>query len=48
MGESQLQLSVATFDSTTEKSKSIWVPDNEAGTGTYYSYVSFVPKTGGS
>jgi hypothetical protein len=46
--ESQLQLSVATFDSTTEKSKSIWVPDNETGAGTYYSYISFVPKTGGS
>lgn len=48
LGDRHLQLSVATFDSTTEKGKSIWVPDNETGAGTYYSYLSFVPVAGGS
>jgi hypothetical protein len=40
-GGKVLRLFVATFDSTTEKSKSLWVPDSEQGTGTYYSYLSF-------
>jgi len=44
LGDRRMQLAVATFDSTTEKSKSIWVPDNEQGAGTYYSYVSFAPS----
>jgi hypothetical protein len=48
IGDRHLQLSVATFDSTTEKGKSIWVPDSEAGAGTYYSYLSFVPTPGAS
>jgi hypothetical protein len=37
----KLRLSVATFDATTDKAKSIWVPDNEQGDGTYYSYIAF-------
>ena len=36
-----LRLHVATFDATTNKLHSIWVPDNEEGDGTYYSYISF-------
>jgi hypothetical protein len=43
LGDRRMQLAVATFDSTTEKSKSIWIPDNEQGAGTYYSYLSFAP-----
>lgn len=38
----RLHLSVATFDSTTDRGKSLWVPDNERGEGTFYSYASFV------
>lgn len=41
---SSLRLSVATFDATTDKAKSIWVPDNEQGDGTYYSYIDFEEK----
>ncbi len=41
----RLRLHVATFDATTRKTKALWVPDNETGEGTYYSYVSF-PKGG--
>jgi hypothetical protein len=41
----KLRLSVATFDATTDKAKSIWVPDNEQGDGTYYSYIAFEEKT---
>ena len=37
-----LKLHVANFDATTEKAKALWVPDNEEGDGTHYSYVSFV------
>ncbi|MEO0094481.1 MAG: hypothetical protein ABIL46_03590 [candidate division WOR-3 bacterium] len=32
---------IATFDATTDKMHAIWIPDNEEGEGTYYSYVSF-------
>ncbi len=39
-----VKLSVATFDATTEKKRSLWVPDNEQGDGTYYSYLSFLPE----
>ena len=42
---SSLRLSVATFDATTDIAKSIWVPDNETGDGTYYSYIAFVEST---
>lgn len=38
----KLHLYVATFDATLEKHKSLWVPDNEQGEGTHYSYLSFV------
>ncbi len=34
-------LSVATFDQTLEKRKALWVPSNEEGEGTYYSYITF-------
>ena len=40
-GGSRLRLFVATFDSTTAKAKSLWVPDSETGSGTWYSYLSF-------
>ncbi len=43
---STLRLSVATFDATTDKAKSIWIPDNETGEGTYYSYIAFEEKKG--
>jgi hypothetical protein len=36
----RLRLHVATFDATTAKGRALWVPDNEEGEGTYYSYVS--------
>jgi hypothetical protein len=36
-----MRLHVATFDATVDKLRSIWVPDNEEGDGTYYSYISF-------
>jgi hypothetical protein len=39
----KLKLSVATFDATTEKKRSLWVPDNDHGEGTYYSYIAFEP-----
>ena len=32
---------IATFDATTDKIHAIWIPDNEEGEGTYYSYISF-------
>lgn len=41
---SVLKLHVANFDATTEKSRAIWVPDNEDGEGTYYSYLSFAGR----
>ena len=37
---SKLKLHVATFDATTDKTRALWVPDNEDGEGTYYSYIS--------
>jgi hypothetical protein len=36
-----VHLYVATFDATTDKKQALWIPDNEEGEGTYYSYVSF-------
>ncbi len=39
----KLRLSVANFDATVEKAKALWVPDNEEGEGTYYSYIAFAP-----
>jgi len=40
-GEDRMKLHVANFDATTEKARALWVPDNEEGEGTHYSYVSF-------
>jgi hypothetical protein len=40
-GGVQLKLHVANFDATTEKAKALWVPNNEEGEGTHYSYISF-------
>lgn len=45
IGKSKLRLSVATFDATTDKAKSIWVPDNETGDGTFYSFIAFEEKS---
>ena len=36
-----MHLHVATFDATTDKQHSIWVPENEEGEGTHYAYISF-------
>ncbi|MEO0084554.1 MAG: hypothetical protein ABIJ94_02365 [candidate division WOR-3 bacterium] len=36
----KIQLSVATFAITEKKEKSIWVPDNETGDGTYYQTIA--------
>ena len=36
-----LRLHVANFDATTDRVRALWVPDNEQGDGTYYSYISF-------
>jgi hypothetical protein len=41
VGHAHMKLHVANFDATTEKAKALWVPDNESGEGTHYSYVSF-------
>jgi len=41
VGDAQMKLHVANFDATTEKAKALWVPDNEDGDGTHYSYISF-------
>jgi len=39
--EQSLRLTVATFDATLDKRRALWIPENEEGEGTYYSYVSF-------
>ncbi len=36
-----IQLSVATFAITEDKTKSLWIPDNELGDGTYYQTIAF-------
>lgn len=41
IGKKKLRLAVATFNATTDKTKSLWVPDNLEGDGTYYSYIAF-------
>ncbi|MGQ9817230.1 MAG: hypothetical protein ACUVQ3_04685 [bacterium] len=38
--QSALHLYVATFDATTDKRESIWIPDDEEGEGTYYGYMA--------
>ena len=39
----EIRLTVANFDATARKRSALWVPDNEEGEGTYYSYISFIP-----
>ncbi len=39
--DQSMRLHVATFDATTDKQHSVWIPDNEDGEGTHYSYISF-------
>jgi len=41
VGTARLRLHVANFAATAEKAKALWVPDNEEGAGTHYSYISF-------
>lgn len=36
-----LRLHVATFDATVDKAHSLWIPEDEEGEGTHYSYLSF-------
>jgi hypothetical protein len=36
-----MRFHVATFDSTVDKMRSFWIPDNEEGEGTHYEYISF-------
>jgi len=36
-----MRLHVATFDATTDKLRSFWIPENDNGDGSYYSYISF-------
>lgn len=38
---SNFQLSVAPFSVTEDRTKSLWVPDNEVGDGTYYQSIAF-------
>jgi hypothetical protein len=40
MADSGFHLHIATFDATTDKGNALWIPDNEDGEGTYYSYIS--------
>jgi hypothetical protein len=39
--ERGMKLYIATFDATVDKRNAIWIPENEAGEGTYYSHISF-------
>ncbi len=43
----QIRLAVANFAATAEKAKALWVPDNEGGEGTHYSYIAFVRAESG-
>jgi hypothetical protein len=42
--EHGMRFHVATFDATTNRLQSLWVPDNEEGDGTHYEYLSFEKK----
>lgn len=42
--ERGMRFHVATFDATTDRLQSLWVPDNEEGDGTHYEYLSFEKK----
>jgi hypothetical protein len=39
--QQNFQLTVATFAITEDRTKSLWVPDNEQGDGTYYQSIAF-------
>ena len=39
--EPGMRLHVATFDATLDRSKTLWVPETDEGTGTHYEYISF-------
>ncbi|MEO0135970.1 MAG: hypothetical protein ABIL40_05690 [candidate division WOR-3 bacterium] len=39
-----VHLYIANLDATTDKKRAIWIPDNEKGEGTYYSYIAFSEK----
>lgn len=39
-GQQPIHLYIATFDATTDKKQSIWIPDDEEGEGTYYGYMA--------
>ena len=39
--QQNFQLAVATFAITEDRTKSLWVPDNETGDGTYYQSIAF-------
>jgi hypothetical protein len=41
-----IQLAVATFAITEDRTKSLWVPDNEIGEGTYYQSIAFRYRNG--
>jgi len=36
-----LRLHVATFDATVDKAHALWIPEDDEGEGTHYSYLSF-------
>lgn len=40
-GTGDLRLHVATFDATTDRRRSLWLPEGDEGEGTYYAYISF-------
>lgn len=42
--QQNFQLTVATFAITEDRTKSLWVPDNETGDGTYYQSIAFREK----
>lgn len=41
VAEHGLRFHVATFDATTDKLQSFWIPENEQAEGTHYSHISF-------
>jgi hypothetical protein len=45
VGARGIHFHVATFDSTVDKLRSFWIPDNDAGEGTHYEYISFEPSS---
>lgn len=45
--DKNIHLYIATFDATTDRRNSLWVPENEEGDGTYYEYIAFEKTTGG-